>query len=49
MRANYFLRKINHFVVVVVAVIIINLLSFDIPLMDLKSMREEKLERDWGI
>lgn len=47
MRANYFLRKINHFVVVVV--VIINLLSFDIPPMDLKSMREEKLERDWGI
>lgn len=47
MRANYFLRKINHFVVVVV--VIINLLSFDIPPMDPKSMREEKLERDWGI
>lgn len=47
MRANYFLRKINHFVVVVV--VIINLLSFDIPPMDPKSMREENLERDWGI
>lgn len=47
MRANYFLRKINHFVVVVV--VVINLLSFDIPPMDPKSMREEKLERDWGI
>lgn len=48
MRANYFLRKINHFVVVAV-VVVINLLSFDIPPMDPKSMREEKLERDWGI